>query len=141
MDIQRIRDKFKDDRFAVDVTGIKIETADRGFSRCTLQIENKHLNAADNLMGGVTFTLADFAFAVAANNSGDSLTVSLSSQISFLGRPKTQKLVAEAAMIKEGGKTCFYSVDIRDDQKTPVASVAITGYKIGSGTGLMNNNK
>ena len=79
------------------------------------------------VMGGVPFTLADFAFAVASNwqNPG---TVSISSNIAFLGVAKGDKLIAEAACVKDGRSTCYYRIDVYDDLKRPVAAVTITGF-------------
>jgi len=37
---------------------------------CSLTLEAKHKNALGAVMGGVYFTLADFAFAVASNWQG-----------------------------------------------------------------------
>lgn len=55
----------------------------------------RHLNAAGTVQGGALFTLADFAFAVAAN-AGGVLTVSLQNSISFLRAAKPARLTARA---------------------------------------------
>ena len=78
-------------------------------------------------MGGAIFTLADFAFAVAAN-CGGRLTVSLSSQINFIAAPKGGRLFAKAQCIKSGRHTCFYSVEITDNEARKVAEATVTGY-------------
>jgi len=129
MDYLKIANEFfKTDRYAMKTTGIKIDAAEPGFARCSMEIEDKHLNALNNVMGGAMFTLADFAFAVATNVDG-SQVVTLTSQMSFIGTPKGKKLIAEARNVKTGRTACFYLAEIRDELGTPIATVNITGYK------------
>ena len=65
-------------------------------------------------MGGVYFTLADFAFAVASNWQGDTM-VSLNSQIAYLGAAKGNMLIAEAVCLKDGRTTAYYEIRIKDE--------------------------
>lgn len=126
MRLEEIREIFKGDRFA-DEMGAEILEARQGFSRCALTITNHHKNAAGGVMGGALFTLADFAFAVAANYEQMS-TVSLTSQITFLSRAKGTRLEAVASCVKSGRNTCYYLIDIIDDLGTKVAQVTTTGF-------------
>ena len=57
---------FQNDRFATE-NGAVIEEVDDHYAKCSLKIENRHRNAMGAVMGGVYFTLADFALAVASN--------------------------------------------------------------------------
>ena len=88
MNLNETREFFKADRFAVEAAGAVIEDAREGFSRCSLELKPVHRNAAGAVMGGAIFTLADFAFAVAANCGGGAITVSLNSQITYLSGAK-----------------------------------------------------
>ena len=63
-ELEQIREFFAKDRFATD-NGATIEEVDDGYAKCSLEIQPHHLNAANTVMGGAIFTLADFAFAVA----------------------------------------------------------------------------
>ena len=63
---------FEKDRFAAE-TGAVIDEIDDRYARCSLTLEAKHKNALGAVMGGVYFTLADFAFAVASNWQGDTI--------------------------------------------------------------------
>lgn len=80
-------------------------------------------------MGGVLFTLADFAFAVAANNSGP-LTVTAVSQISFLSAARGSVLTAETRLVKDGKRSCYFQIDITDDLGTLVATVSSSGMHL-----------
>ena len=125
-EIERVREIFAKDRFATENGAVIDEIGDH-YAKCSIKLTKRHCNAMGAVMGGVPFTLADFAFAVASNwqNPG---TVSISSNIAFLGVAKGDKLIAEAACVKDGRSTCYYRIDVYDDLKRPVAAVTITGF-------------
>lgn len=79
-------------------------------------------------MGGASFTLADFAFAVAANWK-ETGAVSLSSNIAFLGTARGRKLIAEASCVKNGKTISYYQVNVQDELGNPVAAVTTTGFR------------
>ena len=108
--LEEARRFFAGDQYAVEATGCVID-------------------AVGQVMGGVAFTLADFAFAV-ASNFRQGLTVSVTSTISHLGTVKGRRLIAETRRIKDGRRNCFYEVDVTDDLGTPIALVTITGAHI-----------
>ena len=74
---------FEKDRFAT-CNGAVIDEVEDHYAKCSLKISENHRNAMGAVMGGVYFTLADFAFAVAANWQQTG-TVSLNSDIAYLG--------------------------------------------------------
>lgn len=123
------REKFKDDIYAMETTGIEIEEVRRDYAKCSMKIDRRHMNANDCVMGGAIFTLADFTFAV-ASNADNPLTVSLTSQINFLNAGKGAYLMAEANCIKSGRSTCMYNVSIKSDEGIEVANVNITGFRM-----------
>lgn len=128
-DIEEVRRFFEGDRYAVDVTGIKIEAVDDCYSRCSLSLDERHRGAHGQVMGGVIFTLADFAFAV-ATNSPESFTATADSHISFLSSSRGDRLFAECKKLKEGKKLCFYEITITDDLNKEIAVVTATGCHI-----------
>lgn len=124
--LDEIRDHFKGDRFATE-NGAVIEEIGAHSATCSLVLTDSHRNAMGAVMGGVYFMLADFAFAVAANQ--DSMgCVSMHSDISFLGAAKGKKLIAKAECIKNGKTIACYRVDVTDDLGSLVSTVTITGY-------------
>lgn len=127
-ELEQVRTRFADDRFATD-NGAVIEAIDNCYAKCSMMIEDKHKNAIGIVMGGAIFTLADFTFAV-ASNWNKKPTVTLTSQISYIGKAKGNQLIAEAKCIKEGRSTCFYVVDVVDNLENKVASVTINGYVV-----------
>lgn len=128
-DIEQARRFFRGDKYAVEVTGIEIDEADACYSKCSLTLDERHRGAHGQVMGGVIFTLADFAFAV-ATNSPESFTATADSHISFLSSSKGKRLFAECRKIKEGRRLCFYEIKISDDLGAEIAVIGTTGCHI-----------
>ena len=125
--LQQVRLRFSQDRFATE-NGAVIDQIGPGWAVCSMELGPQHRNAAGAVMGGAIFTLADFAFAVAANWQGEKLHVSRSSQIVFIGAAKGSRLTARASCLKEGSRTCCYLVEIRDEWNNLVAHVTADGF-------------
>lgn len=125
--LEEVRAIFEGDRFATE-NGAVIEEIGERSAICSLKITDSHRNAMGAVMGGTYFMLADFAFAVAANWEQMG-TVSLQSDISFLGAAKGEKLIARAECIKNGRGTAFYRVEVTDELGNLAAVVNTTGYK------------
>ena len=130
-DVERLREKFHSDRFATEVLGAVIREAEPGRAVCAVMLGPQHMNANNVPMGGAVFTLADFAFAVAANGFSERTTVSQQVSITFLAPAKGRELLAEAHCLKSGRTTCLYEVELRDDLGNYVAHAAINGFTIG----------
>ena len=81
-------------------------------------------------MGGAVFTLADFAFAVAANAFEETVTVSQHVSITFLAPAKGKRLFAQARCRKAGRTTCLYEVDVTDELGGFVAHAVVNGFSI-----------
>ena len=127
--LEEVKAFFEGDRFATE-NGAIIEQIGPQSAVCSLLITGSHRNAIGAVMGGVYFTLADFAFAVAANWEKIGW-VSLHSDISFLTSAKGKQLIAKAHCVKEGKTTACYRVDVTDDLGNLTATVTITGYRVG----------
>ena len=128
-DLEEAREFFGGDLYATEATGIVIEEVGDHYARCSMEITRKHQNAYGGVMGGATFTLADYTFAV-ASNFRQPQTVSVTSQINFIGMAKGKKLISESRLIKDGRSTCLYSIEIKDDLENKVAFVTISGMKL-----------
>ena len=128
--LEEAREYFGKDLYASKQTGIVIEAAEPGYAKCSLKIEDKHKNALGQVMGGVFFTMADYAFAI-ASNLGQPPTVTQTSQIVYLSAAKGSTLYAETEKIRGGRKTCFYKIMITDDTGADIAYVTTTGFVVG----------
>lgn len=128
--LEQIRACFSGDRFACDCLGAVIEAADPGHAVVSVTLRDEHRNAVGNPMGGAIFTLADFAFAIAANGHSPLVTVSQSANIHFLAPAKGQLLRAEANCVKSGRTTSLYEINVRDELGTHVAFMTVGGYTV-----------
>jgi len=126
MTLQDAKGFFQNDRFATNM-GIEIIEVGEGYAKCRLPVSDALKNAGDSVQGGALFTLADFAFAVAANLQGN-LTVSVHNSISFLKPSKGTVLFGEARVVSQAKRMCFYEVSVTDELGTLVATMTVTGY-------------
>ncbi len=128
--LEEIRNRFKNDHFATDATGIVIDSAEPGKAVCSMTLEERHMNENNVPMGGAVFTLADFVCAIAANGCSERKTVSQNVSITFLSPAKGKRLIAEASCLREGRTTALYMADVRDELGTYVAHAVVNGYVI-----------
>ena len=128
--LEEIRNRFKNDHFATDATGIVIDLAEPGRAVCSLTLEERHMNENNVPMGGAIFTLADFVCAIAANGHSERNTVSQNVSITFLAPAKGKRLIAEASCLREGRTTALYTADVRDELGTYVAHAVLNAYVI-----------
>ena len=127
--VEEARAYFVGDRFAAE-NGVTLDALDGDVCVCSVELrDDLHRNAAGGVMGGVIFTLADFAFAVASNNM-HRMTVALQVSVNFMSAAKGTHLTARAKCVKDGRTTCVYNVDVTDELGTPVAQFVGTGYKL-----------
>lgn len=129
--LEEIRSRFQNDHFAMDATGIVIDSAEPGKAVCSLTLEERHMNENHVPMGGAVFTLADFTCAIAANGYSERKTVSQHASITFLSPARGKRLIAEAVSLRDGRTTALYTVDVRDELGTYVAHGTINGYVLG----------
>ena len=126
--LESAREFFYKDKFAV-MTGVTLDEITEDEAICSLELTDDHKNAYGGVMGGVIFTLADFAFAVLSNQIHQ-LTVAQQVDIHYLSAPKGDKLIAKATCRKSGRTSSIVNVDISDDLGRDVAQFIGTGFKL-----------
>ena len=127
MDYEKLKDFLNtNDRFCRHC-GIQLTHVAPGEAEAELQITPSVLNGRDVVQGGAIMTLADFAFAGAANAMGHS-TVSTGLNINFIRPGSGKKLIAKARKIHHGRATCLYQVDVLNDEGKLVSSVSVSGF-------------
>lgn len=127
--LKKVRERFANDRYAT-VNGAVIEEVGDGYARIVMELDEHHYNAVGGVMGGAIFTIADFAFAVASNWQGKTV-VSQTAQITYLGRVKGKKMIAEARQVKDGRSMCYYVVEVTDELGSQIAHVTSSGFHVG----------
>ncbi len=129
VDIDKVKAYFKNDVFAMNM-GIEILQADAEESICAMDITPAHFNAGETVQGGAIFTLADLAFAVAANCEGRH-TVTQSASVTFIKPGRGKRLYAKAKKISAGSRTCIYRVQVTNDEDVLVAHLTVNGFVVG----------
>ena len=126
--IEEAREFFKGDKFATNL-GVSLEKLDEDSCECSLELNDGHKNAVGGVMGGVMFTLADFAFAVLSNNLHYP-TVAQQVSVNYLSAPKGNKLIARAVCKKNGRSSSIINVDVSDDTGRDIVQFVGTGFKL-----------
>ncbi len=119
---------FKNDKFAYN-SGMVLENLGEDYSVCSMELDERHLNANGGIMGGVIFTLADLAFAALSNNIHRP-TVAQQVSINYLAAPKGKTLNARAELIKSGRSSTIIQVKITDETGREIALFTGTGFKL-----------
>ncbi len=122
-----VRSFFAGDEFATKCLGAHIDGYDPETRTATvsMHIDDRHHNAQGFVMGGVLFSLADFALAV-SSNIDQKPSASTNHAIQFMSRVHGDVLVAVAHPDKEGRTLGFYTVDLFDGEKRHVARMTAT---------------
>ncbi|MBA3857252.1 MAG: phenylacetic acid degradation protein PaaD [Cyanobacteria bacterium PR.3.49] len=108
--------------------GIAIESVDEGQAVLSMTVRNDMLNGLDILHGGVTFTLADSAFAFACN-SRNRKTVALNCTVAFVAAARAgDVLTATAREVSLSGRTGIYDVSVKNQDGELVAEFRGTSY-------------
>lgn len=111
---------------ALDIT---VEAIGPGFARCRMTVRQDMVNGHDTCHGGLTFTLADTAFAYACN-ACNRATVALGAEISFLAPARRgDVLIASARERSRAGRTGVYDVEVTRADGTMVAVFRGTSYE------------
>ena len=118
---------FEKDRFAT-INGMKMTELTDTVCVAEMSITDDHRNAIGGIMGGVIFTLCDFAFAGLINNI-HSPSVAIDSNIKFLSASKGVRLTAKAELVRTGRTTTVACVRVTDEFDKKIALFTATGYK------------
>ncbi|HEY0395911.1 MAG TPA: hydroxyphenylacetyl-CoA thioesterase PaaI [Candidatus Elarobacter sp.] len=110
--------------------GMTIEEARPGFARVSMRIVASMVNGHDIAHGGMTFTLADSAFAFACNSRNEP-NVALQASISYISAVKLgDVLVAEAQERSSKGRTGVYDITVTRGEGEVVALFRGVCYRI-----------
>ncbi|HMO34038.1 MAG TPA: hydroxyphenylacetyl-CoA thioesterase PaaI [Lacibacter sp.] len=117
---QVVTHMLQHDRFS-QWLGIEVLEIKEGYSRIRMQIREEMVNGFGIIHGGVTFSLADSAFAFACNNRNQ-LSVALDTSINFIKPVHVgDVLTAEATELHPGKSTGLYQVRVTNQHGHLVA--------------------
>ncbi len=110
--------------------GMVIDEARPGYARVSMTITETMVNGHAIAHGGVTFTLADSAFAFACNSRNEP-NVALQASISYIGAVRLgERLTAEAQERSSRARTGVYDVTVTRGEGELVALFRGVCYRI-----------
>jgi acyl-CoA thioesterase len=117
-------------RYAVEIVGadpfartlgISIDEVRNSYARVSLAIKDAYCNSEARAHGSVLFTLADQAFAVAANSRGYK-AFALEIKINyFQGAPAGTIVVAEATPLDIRKRVSLWNIELKNDKGEKIA--------------------
>ncbi len=125
--MEGIKRCMANDQFAAHA-GIELIEVRSGYARAKMIVMPRHWNGLGSTQGGALFTLADFAFAAAANSYG-TIAVAINVSITFMKAVTTGTLWAEAREISKNFKLGSYTVEIKDEAGELVALFQGLAYR------------
>jgi len=112
--------------------GMEVLTLKDGTATVRMVVTEEHLNAAEFCHGGVIFSLADVAFALASNSHGK-LAVALDMSISFIKAVRAGVTLTAVCSERHRGKsTGSYTIEIRDGEDNLVSLLKATSFRVGT---------
>jgi len=115
-----VNDMLQKDLFS-QWLGISVIEIKEGYSKIKMTVRPEMINGFGIVHGGITFSLADSAFAFACNNR-NVLSVALDTSINFLKPVQVNDmLLAEAKELHNGRSTGLYHINITNQRNEIVA--------------------
>jgi acyl-CoA thioesterase len=113
---------------AARALGVELDAVGAGYARMSMLVRDDMVNGFGICHGGVTFSLADTAFAYACN-SRNKKSIALSCTINYLAAVQPgDKLTATAEEKSLGGRIGLYDVRIVNQNDIVVAEFRGTSY-------------
>ena len=108
--------------------GIGIDEVKEGYAKCSITVMPQHLNSVDRAHGSLIYALADQAFAVASNSTGN-MALSINFNINYISFASDgERIFAEAIPRNIGKKVSVWTVEIRAANDKLIASGEGTAY-------------
>jgi acyl-CoA thioesterase len=116
-----LRDKFG------TFNGMEVIAAQLGKARARMEVKPQHHNGLGTVHGGAVFTLADLAFAAAAN-VGEEAVVSINATMSFSKACSDGVLFADAVEVARSSKLVTYEAKVTNEAGEIIAVFQGVGY-------------
>ena len=119
--------------------GIELLDIDKGFCKLKMKVRKEMLNGFNIMHGGISYSLADSAFAFASNSDGI-MSVTVSSNMSYPSSVNIDDtLIAEAKIISQSKKNNVLDVTIYNQNDEIVGLFRGTAYR--TSIHWLNKNK
>ena len=107
--------------------GMEVLEVGPGRAKVRMAISEKLFNAADMVHGGALFSLADYAFALAAN-SGEDIGIAISATMHYIRPAKQGFLYAECHEVAHNRRMGTYSATVTDESGQIVSAFEGLAY-------------
>ena len=108
--------------------GITVDEVREKYARCSLTITPDYLNAVERAHGAIIHALADQAFAVACNSTGE-IAIAVNFNINYLAAAiDGEKIFAESVPVNIGKKVSVWKIDVRGSSDKLIATGIGTAY-------------
>lgn len=126
---QTMTDRFKSDPFANSINMNLVDWKE-GFAKTSIILTEDMLNFHGAANGGVLFSLADYAFAVASNSYGQ-IAVGINTSMVFTNAGEVgEELICTAEEVNKGGRLATYQMEIKNNAGELKARMEGTVYRI-----------
>jgi acyl-CoA thioesterase len=125
--MEALKQFFDNDQFAKRAD-VRLVAVSPGCAMAEMKLQPHHWNGINNVQGGAIFTLADFAFAAAANSHG-TVAVAVNVSITFMKAAKEGTLRAEAKELSKNFRLGSYLVEVKDDAGDLIAVFQGLAYR------------
>ncbi len=113
---QRPDTMLEADRASTELLGMTVVEMTQGHAVVTMTVRDEMLNGHEIVHGGLVFTLADTAFAMACNSEG-SVTVSSGAEITYYAPGHAGDLLTATAKVRsQRGRSVICDVEVRNDR-------------------------
>ena len=135
VDAQRLAERSAEALFARDnaakMLGILIVAVKPGSARLSMAVRADMVNGHRTCHGGLIFTLADTAFAVACNSYNEN-SVAAAASIDFLAPAfEADELSADGAELWRSGRTGLYEITVTNQRGERIALFRGRSHRIG----------
>jgi len=129
MDTEKVKQLIEDKDRLLSQFQMHVLELQEGYSVVHMKVTEEHLNAAGSCHGGVIFSLADVAFALACNSHG-TLAVALDMSISFLRSVHAgNEITARCSERYRGKSTGSYTIEVTDVSQNLIALLKATAFR------------
>ncbi len=102
--------------------GMQIEVVDEGFACLSLKVESHHTNGHGICHGGVTYALADSAFAFACNSRNQTCVAQHNTMTYVAPANLGDQLIARAKEVSLTGRNGIYDVEVTNQDGGVIAA-------------------
>ena len=127
--LDKVKEKIKKYDMLLKLFNMKVDKISLGHSEVSMEIKDNHTNAAGVCHGGVIFSLADVAFALASNSYG-TIALAMDVSISFIKTVKPGTKIHAVCDEKHRGKsTAQYIIEVKNDKDKLVSFIKATAFR------------